>query len=45
MKKGLQEDKSFKDILNKYSLDFVTIKLLEKDSDFLEKMKKDMMKM
>ena len=41
MKKGLQEDKSFKDILNKYSLDFVTIKLLEKDSDFLEKMKKD----
>ena len=41
MKKGLQEDKSFKDILNKYSLDFVTIKLLEKDSDFLEKMQKD----
>ena len=41
MKKGLQEDKSFKDILNKYSLDFVTIKLLEKDSDFLEKVQKD----
>lgn len=41
MKKELQEDKSFKDILSKYSLDFVTIKLLEKDSDFLEKMKKD----
>lgn len=41
MKKELQEDKSFKDILSKYSLDFVTIKLLEKDSDFLEKMQKD----
>ena len=41
MKKELQEDKIFKEILNKYSLDFVTIKLLEKDSDFLEKMKKD----
>ena len=41
MKKELQEDKTFKEILNKYSLDFVTIKLLEKDSDFLEKMKKD----
>ena len=41
MKKGLQEDKSFKDILNKYSLDFVTIKLLEKDSEFLEKVQKD----
>ena len=41
MKKGLQEDKSFKDILNKYSLDFITIKLLEKDSDFLEKVQKD----
>lgn len=41
MKKELQEDKTFKDILNKYSLDFVTIKLLEKDSDFLEKMYKD----
>ena len=39
--KILQEDKSFKDILNKYSLDFVTIKLLEKDSDFLEKVQKD----
>lgn len=41
MKKELQEDKSFKDILNKYSLDFVTIKILEKDSDFLEKVQKD----
>lgn len=41
MKKELQEDKIFKEILNKYSLNFVTIKLLEKDSDFLEKMKKD----
>ena len=41
MKKELQEDKSFKDILNKYSLDFVTIKILEKDSDFLEKIQKD----
>ena len=41
MKKELQEDKIFKEILNKYSLDFVTIKILEKDSDFLEKMKKD----
>ena len=41
MKKELQEDKTFKEILSKYSLDFVTIKLLEKDSDFLEKMQKD----
>ena len=41
MKKELQEDKTFNEILNKYSLDFVTVKLLEKDSDFLEKMQKD----
>ena len=41
MKKELQEDETFKEVLKKYSLDFVTIKLLEKDSDFLEKMQNE----
>ena len=41
MKEEVKKDEKFKDVLKKYSLDFVTIKTLEKDSDFLEKMKKE----
>ncbi len=41
MKEEVKKDEKFKDVLKKYSLDFVTIKTLEKDSDFLEKMRKE----
>ncbi len=41
MKEEVKKDEKFKDVLKKYSLDYVTIKTLEKDSDFLEKMKKE----
>ena len=41
MKEDIKKDEKFADILKKYSLDYVTIKTLEKDSDFLAKMKED----
>ena len=41
MKAEVKKDEKFKEVLKKYSLDYVTIKTLEKDSDFLEKMKND----
>ncbi len=37
MKEEVKKDEKFENILKKYSLDYVTIKTLEKDSDFLEK--------
>ncbi len=41
MKEEVQKDEKFAPVLKKYSLDYVTVKTLEKDSDFLEKMEKE----
>lgn len=41
MKEEIKRDEKFTEVLKKYSLDFVTIKTLEKDSDFVEKMQKE----
>lgn len=41
MKEKIKSDENFKEIIKKYNLDFIVIKLLEKDSDFLEKLKKN----
>ncbi|WP_300392131.1 ferrous iron transport protein B [Fusobacterium sp.] len=38
MKEEIQKDEKFAEVLKKYSLEFVTIKTLERDSDFIEKM-------
>lgn len=39
IKEKLISDDKFKDVLKKYNLNFVAVKLLEKDIDFLEKLK------
>lgn len=41
MKDEVKNDEKFSEVLKKYNLDFVTIKTLEKDSDFIAKMKEN----
>ena len=41
MKEEIRKEEKFANVLKKYSLDYVTVKTLEKDSDFLGKMKQD----
>ncbi len=41
MKEEIKKDEKFVEVLKKYSLEFVTIKTLERDSDFIEKMQSE----
>lgn len=40
MKHELKEDKNFEEILKKYNINFVIVKILERDIDFIEKIQK-----
>lgn len=41
MKHELREDKNFEEILKKYNINFVIVKILERDIDFIEKIQKN----